>query len=329
MAKTGNEAAPSQDGAAIMRQGDGVERSPIFGLGYVVVKSEEKEAWRLLAEKVLGLSSEVDGERLLFRMDDRVARLVVEQPQGGPSDGGLPVIGWECRDEESFDLVVGRVERAGIGVRDTSGERPWAERVVACIDPAGVPCEFFVGGRVDPATPFVSPTGASFVTGVQGMGHVTIASPRCDEGVVFYRKTLGFQLRETCTDPNGGRLRWAFLSPNPREHSLALFAGQTPVRVLHILVEVSTLDMVGRALDRCLDGLAPLRVSLGRHWNDGMVSFYLRTPSGFDIEYGWGGMVVDPAFWTHREQGGSGRVSLWGHRVIRPDGTLGNQIGQA
>ena len=36
-----------------------------------------------------------------------------------------------------------------------------------------------------------------------------------------------------------------------------------------------------------------MTVSLGRHTNDEMISFYLRTPSGFDIEYGFGGKTVD------------------------------------
>ena len=39
-------------------------------------------------------------------------------------------------------------------------------------------------------------------------------------------------------------------------------------------------------------------MSLGRHTNDLMTSFYVRTPSGFEIEYGTGGIVVDDDTWT-------------------------------
>jgi 3,4-dihydroxy-9,10-secoandrosta-1,3,5(10)-triene-9,17-dione 4,5-dioxygenase len=98
-------------------------------------------------------------------------------------------------------------------------------------------------------------------------------------------------------------------------------------QLMHILIEVADLDSVGRAMDRCLDGAAPMSVTLGRHWNDEMVSFYVRTPSGFDVEYGYGGRRIDAAEWSRRAQGGSGAVSLWGHRIVRPDGTLGPQIG--
>ena len=76
------------------------------------------------------------------------------------------------------------------------------------------------------------------------------------------------------------------------------------------MTEVATLDDVGRAMDRCARHGAPVSASLGRHANDEMVSFYVRTPGGFDIEYGTGGRLVDDATWVCRE---TTAVSLWGH----------------
>ena len=35
--------------------------------------------------------------------------------------------------------------------------------------------------------------------------------------------------------------------------------------------------------------------TLGRHPNDRMFSFYAKTPSGFQFEFGWGGREVDDA----------------------------------
>ena len=32
-------------------------------------------------------------------------------------------------------------------------------------------------------------------------------------------------------------------------------------------------------------------MTLGTHTNDRMTSFYVRTPSGFEIEYGFGGRI--------------------------------------
>ena len=77
------------------------------------------------------------------------------------------------------------------------------------------------------------------------------------------------------------------------------------------MIEVATLDDVGRALDRCARRGVPVSATLGRHANDLMVSFYVRTPGGFDIEYGTDGRLVDDATWISRE---TTAVSLWGHQ---------------
>ena len=49
-----------------------------------------------------------------------------------------------------------------------------------------------------------------------------------------------------------------------------------------------------------------------------MTSFYTTTPSGFFIEYGWGGLSIDPNSWQpHRTTNGP---TLWGHeRVWLPE----------
>ncbi|MGI9156303.1 MAG: VOC family protein [Marmoricola sp.] len=45
------------------------------------------------------------------------------------------------------------------------------------------------------------------------------------------------------------------------------------------------LDDVGRALERVRKHRVPLSATLGRHRNDQMVSFYVKSPGGFDIGY--------------------------------------------
>ncbi len=89
--------------------------------------------------------------------------------------------------------------------------------------------------------------------------------------------------------------------------------------IVHLMIEAASLDDVGRALDRCAQPRrARCRATLGRHANDLMVSFYVRTPGGFDIEYGTDGLLVDDATWISRE---STAVSLWGHSFgPRPSG---------
>ena len=76
------------------------------------------------------------------------------------------------------------------------------------------------------------------------------------------------------------------------------------------MLEVDRLDDVGRALERVRKHKAPLSATLGRHMNDEMISFYVRSPGGFDVEFGTDGLQVDDARWVARE---STAVSYWGH----------------
>ena len=83
------------------------------------------------------------------------------------------------------------------------------------------------------------------------------------------------------------------------------------------MVEVDDVPEVGRALDRMAAHKVLQTATLGQHTNDRMISFYMRTPSNFDIEFGCGGAVVD---WNEHIVHEFTRVSLWGH-----DFSVGNQ----
>jgi hypothetical protein len=79
----------------------------------------------------------------------------------------------------------------------------------------------------------------------------------------------------------------------------------------HLMLEVRSIDDVGTALDEVNAQGIPLAMGLGRHPNDLMTSFYVRTPSCFEIEYGTGGRVVDDETWVVGEYDVQ---SLWGHK---------------
>ena len=85
------------------------------------------------------------------------------------------------------------------------------------------------------------------------------------------------------------------------------------------MVEVGSLDDVGQGYDLAQMEEERIAYTLGRHINDHMTSFYVNTPSGFFIEYGWGGRVIDPATWQPHETFDG--PSLWGHeRLHLPEG---------
>jgi hypothetical protein len=75
------------------------------------------------------------------------------------------------------------------------------------------------------------------------------------------------------------------------------------------MLEVKSPDDMGMALDIAMDRGIVAR-GLGRHTNDRSISCYFKTPSGFDIEYGCGGLEVGED-WLPRTYATS---SIWGHK---------------
>lgn len=80
---------------------------------------------------------------------------------------------------------------------------------------------------------------------------------------------------------------------NGRHHSIAIFEASSESGCIHMMLEVDSMDEVGRAMGRQETHDVKLSATLGRHINDDMISFYMKTPSGFDMEYGCGCLVVD------------------------------------
>jgi len=101
-----------------------------------------------------------------------------------------------------------------------------------------------------------------------------------------------------------------FLHCNPRHHSLALVPADQAA-LYHFMLEMNTLDDVGYTLDRHAETGTPVSAGLGKHTNDHMISFYSVSPSGFDVEIGCGGRLIDDHTWTVTQLT---KPSYWGHR---------------
>ncbi|MGO3326140.1 biphenyl-2,3-diol 1,2-dioxygenase [Gordonia sp. (in: high G+C Gram-positive bacteria)] len=286
----------------------------VKALGYVEIVTTDVPRWRTLALEVLGFAegSGPDDDALYLRLDERAARIIVRP---GDTDK-VAVVGWEVRDRESMERVRASVVAAGIEVRDLSPDEASSRRVEAAIaftDPAGIPLEVFFGAVLD-HRPVITPFGARFVTGAQGLGHVVIPVPDQDEAYEFYVKTLGFLPRGAFrleTPPEVGPMRIRFFGVNQRHHSLAMMpAPKQGPGLIHIMVEVDDLDTVGQAQDRVVTEGTSLSSTLGRHTNDKMLSFYVRAPGGWDIEFGTDGVLVDESQYTTEEITAD---SYWGH----------------
>ena len=287
-------------------------------LGYITVSTSDIDRWRHFAFGVLGFAEGKgpDPSALYLRMDERAARIIVVP---GESDRVL-TIGWEVRDHAALERVTAALDRAGVAFKqlsvDEAGDRR-VEEVITFEDPSGTTLEVFHGAVLD-HSPVITPFGAKFVTGDQGLGHVVVPATDPNAMFDFYTDVLGFRSRGAFRVPlpkEFGPVRVRFLGINERHHSMAIVpaAHQRDPGVVHVMVEVDTLDTVGRALDRINADGVQLSSTLGRHTNDKMVSFYVRAPGDWDIEFGTDGMRVDETYYTAEEITAD---SYWGHQWV-------------
>lgn len=249
-------------------------------------------------------------------MDERAARITVV-----PADTDrIVTVGWEVRDHAALEQVKAALDAAGIPFTQLSLEEVDARRVeeaIAFDDPAGTALEVFHGPVVD-HSPVVTPFGARFVTGDQGLGHVVLPALDVPGIFDFYTRVMGFKSRgafRVPTPPEFGPVRVRFLGLNQRHHSLAICPAMTlrDPGLIHLMVEVDTLDAVGQALDRVNKDGFQLSSTLGRHTNDKMVSFYVGAPGDWDIEFGTEGMRVDEPYYPAEEIPAD---SYWGHAWV-------------
>lgn len=291
--------------------------SEIAALGYLGLEVSDVAAWRIFACDELGLQwvDREDGTADL-RIDNYATRIRLHQ---GPGDD-LAYAGWEVRDAQALDALAHRLDANGVPTEYLGPEAAVDRRVQRLIrfsDPEANVHEAFFGPLQKTNEPFLSPTGASFKTGRQGLGHVVLSCRDKPAMMDFFLNTLGFRLSDHIrTEVVPGRpLEISFMRCNGRHHSLALAPVPLPKKIVHLMVETRSVDDVGRALYRCVGAGRHLTFTLGRHSNDEMLSFYPLTPSGFDLEYGWGGLEVDDETWhvlTHDTN------SAWGHSYQRP-----------
>jgi len=292
--------------------------SIIKRLGYLTVAAGDIDRWRQFAFGVLGFAegTGADPSALYLRMDERAARIVIVP---GDVDRVLTV-GWEVRDHSALQGMKATLDSAGVAFKELSpseADERRVEEVIAFEDPAGTTLEVFHGAVLD-HSPVITPFGARFVTGDQGLGHVVVPALDPNGLFDFYTDVLGFRSRGAFRVPapaEFGPIRVRFLGINERHHSLAICpaTNQDKPGLVHVMVEVDSLDAVGQALDRVNAQGFQLSSTLGRHTNDKMVSFYVRAPGDWDVEFGTDGMRVDETYYTAEEITAD---SYWGHQWV-------------
>ncbi|WP_149135067.1 biphenyl-2,3-diol 1,2-dioxygenase [Cupriavidus campinensis] len=285
-------------------------------LGYMGFEVADVPAWRSFMTGKLGAmessSSETEAK---FRLDSRAWRLSVSK---GHTDDYL-FAGYEVDSEKGLQAVKESLEARGVAVK-VEGPELTAKRgvlgLISCADPFGNRVEVYYGGTELFEQPFASPAGVSgFQTGDQGIGHYVLNVEDVDAALAFYTGALGFQLADIIDWKINEDLKVTvyFLYCNGRHHTFAFGKLPVPKKLHHFMLQAKEMDDVGLAYDK-FDADRSIVMTLGRHTNDHMVSFYGATPSGFAVEYGWGARDVSAGWSVVRYD----RISIWGHKFQAP-----------
>jgi 2,3-dihydroxybiphenyl 1,2-dioxygenase len=307
-----------------------VAASSLFGrisLGHVVVESKKRAAWQRFAGEGLGVHVDtVDGD-LALRIDEHARRIVVRD---GPAED-VVAIGWRMHDDEALHLVLGRLRTMGVDVRETRGDQAaarGAERLWAFDGPKRLRFELFTRPLLA-GPPQMRASG--FVTGGLGLGHFAMTTREPEAVLRFFQQTFDARLSDTIEDRlNGVTLDLSFLRTNERHHTVALAATRgrrmNPLRtgIHHLNLQAKSLDDVTKSYRRMRKLGFAISNGIGQHPNDRELSFYVASPSGFDVELGWNPILVtDEANWQPGHYQG---ISLWGH--FPESLTLGDKLGQ-
>ncbi|HEY1827610.1 MAG TPA: VOC family protein [Acidimicrobiales bacterium] len=284
-------------------------------LGYLVLELPDPDAVAPVFADVVGL---VPGDPLAatstWRDDDRVHRVLVER---GPANDAV-AIGIEAVDAAAFEATIAALQRTGADVVEGDGAERGVRRLVRTKAPWGIDVEVVLG-LADAPTPFSSAlVPGGFLTEGVGFGHTVFATTAFDASHAFLTDGLGLAQSdwlETELAP-GIDLEVRFYHCNQRHHTIALARApfDLPQRLHHVMFELNARDDVGAAFDRAWATDLAIPNGLGRHDNDGMFSFYLQTPAGFQIEIGYGARRITEG-WddNHRYE----RISAWGHQPLR------------
>lgn len=290
-------------------------------IAYIGIEVPEPSSLAPFFGEVIGLvRGEPAGEGTATWRNDGAAHRVILQP--GPANDAA-YLGFSTADDAAFDATVARLAGAGFDVTagdedDLSARR--VRRLARTTSPFGVPVEI-VEGLKAAASPYSSPLmPGGFLTEGVGFGHAVLVTTanNFEESTRFVTEGLGLcQSDWVETEIAAGiELEVRFFHCNERHHTIALAKApfELPQRLHHIMVETNERDDVGAAFDRVWATDLAIANGLGRHDNDGMFSFYVVSPAGFQVEVGHGARLITDDWDDNRRYD---RISVWGHQPVQ------------
>ena len=287
-------------------------------IGYLGVSVADRPSFDAFLADVVGLrpGEPTPAGGSTWRNDGKAQRVIVSDGDVGDAE----FLGFEAADEDAFVAMIARLTAAGFTPMSGTDEDLASRRVAGLVHveaPWGVRVEV-VHGLAEAASPFASPLVAGgFLTKGMGFGHVVLATTAFEESHRFATEGMGLHQTDWVeTEIAAGiELEVRFYHCNARHHSLAIAHApfDLPQRLHHFMVEVNERDDVGLAFDRAWNAGLGIANGLGRHDNDGMFSFYVVSPAGFQVEVGHGARHVTEPWDDNRRYD---RISIWGHQPL-------------
>lgn len=317
-----NTQAPMQGGSAMS----------VFGkvcMGYALIESNRIAEWKKFGAEGLGLhADQINADELVFRMDNHARRLIISS--GSAED--FVAVGWQTESDDVTKEIVRRLHKQGVETRQGTPEEArlrGVESFVQFVGPKRMLIELFTRPVLTdkPMTALAS----GWITGDIGMGHLAITSAKPEAMLNFWKTCFDARLTDIIEATIGGiQLEIEFLRVNERHHSIAVAATKgrrlDPIRtrIQHMNLEVASMDDMTHAYIRCRKLGFRVAMGVGLHTNDKDLSFYVITPSGFQIECGWNPVLVqNESTWTPQVHQG---ISLWGHQP--KDQTTGDKLNE-
>ncbi|PJZ77390.1 VOC family protein [Leptospira neocaledonica] len=284
-------------------------------LGYVIIESNHLDRWLQLGKDAIGLHAEYLSEDILsFRIDWHVRRFLIRK--GDAED--FTVLGFQIKDENSLKKILEKLKERKVEVRRGSGIEASLRGIEAFWEfsgPKGLKIEIFTNPILT-ETP-LNMLSKGFVTEQFGMGHVAIVSKQPERLIKFWKEIFGARVSDQIEQKMSGViLDITFLRMNPRHHSIAIAATRglrmdpLSTKIQHLNIEVKNLEDMTQAYRRCKELGFEIAHGIGQHPNDLELSFYIVTPSGFELEIGWNPISVSEIQWKQNKYK---QISAWGH----------------
>ncbi|WP_326595857.1 VOC family protein [Streptomyces sp. NBC_01803] len=293
----------------------------VFGavhLGYIVIETNRFTDWHRFGTDAIGMHHDaLDSGVTRFRLDDQECRFLLRR---GPAED-VVATGWHIDDHAAFEQIEARIRAHGVPLVPGSAEDAalrGVERLLRFPGPKGITQEIYTTPRTAPDPLRMRASG--FVTGEAGLGHIALTSSKPTRVRGYFNTVFDARLTDYIDETiSGVKLKIRFLRVNERHHSIAVAATRglplDPIRtrVQHLNIQAATLDDLAQSYQRVGELGFDMALSVGQHTNDKELSYYARTPSGFEWEVGWNPLTIDETTWRPTTHQG---ISIWGHTPV-------------